>query len=91
MSSAKYAEAAIKVLARSREPLTLTELVGQCLQQGLIAPTGRTPDRTMSAALYEHVASPDPVITKVERRGPHRAVRGSVRWTLRQPAKVTRR
>lgn len=86
-----YVEAAMEVLARSREPLSVSELVGQCLQQGLIAPTGRTPNKTMAAALYAHLAGPHPVLTKIERRGPHRAERGSVRWTLRQPAKVVPR
>lgn len=82
-----YVEAAFKVLSRSGEPLSLSELVGQCIQQGLIAPTGRTPDKTMAAALYAHVAGPHPLITKVERRGPHRAERGSVHWTQRQPTR----
>lgn len=83
-----YAEAAIKVLARSREPLTLKELVGQCLRDGLIAPSGRTPEKTMAATLYVLIAAPHPAIRKVERRGPHRAVRGSVRWTLNQLAEA---
>jgi hypothetical protein len=86
-----YVEAAIEVLSRSREPLTLRELVGLCLQQGLIAPAGRTPDKTMAAALYAHVAGPHPLITKLERRGPNRAERGSVHWTLRQPTKAVPR
>lgn len=44
---------------------------------------GKTPEATMAAELYGRLGT-DPQLFKTEVRGPTRAKRGTVRWTLRE-------
>lgn len=78
-----YLEAAISVLHDMRRPLTSRELIEEVLRRGLVKPSGKTPEATLSAALYRHGQSADEKrIARIAQAGSHRAVRGSVRWTL---------
>jgi hypothetical protein len=81
-----YLEAAIAVLGEEGRPLTTRELTDLAIARGLIAPTGRTPEATMSARLYLAMRRHDPPVERVFRQGPTRAARGSVRWRLRGQA-----
>ena len=79
-----YREAAIAVLKQATRPLTAAEITARAVQKGLIAPTGRTPEASMSAALYTYVVDePTGSIRKVAEPGPTRAKRDSVRWEYR--------
>jgi HB1, ASXL, restriction endonuclease HTH domain len=77
-----YYEAALQVLRAARRPLTTQEIADQALEQGLIAPNGKTPHGTMRAKLYLALRS-DTALVKLEESTNGRARRGSVRWTLR--------
>jgi hypothetical protein len=79
-----YFEAALVVLARSGGTLTTREIVGAALDSGLIKPSGKTPEATMSAELYRRAKS-DERLVKLAMPGASRAERGSVRWSLRRP------
>jgi hypothetical protein len=74
-----YYEAALRVLKFVGHPLTAREITDQAIEAGLIAPAGKTPYATMSAALYMRVRS-DLELLKMEDPGNRRAKRGSVRW-----------
>jgi HB1/ASXL restriction endonuclease-like protein with HTH domain len=76
-----YLEAALKVLRGSKRPLTSREVTDASIRRGLIVPVGKTPEATMTAALYtasQHRGD----LTKVSEPGPTRARRGTVRWTV---------
>jgi HB1, ASXL, restriction endonuclease HTH domain len=77
-----YYEAAIHILRSAQRPLTTREIAERAIDTGLIKPHGKTPDATMSAALYGHLRD-DVRLTKLEASGNGRAKRGSVRWVLR--------
>lgn len=47
-----YLEAAHKILAQAGEPLHYATITHRALAQGLIIPTGRTPEATMGSRLY---------------------------------------
>jgi hypothetical protein len=47
-----YLEAGRTILTQSRQPLHYAEITRRALDQGLIEPTGRTPDATMGSRLY---------------------------------------
>jgi hypothetical protein len=79
----RYHEAAIAVLKTAKRPLTAQEITDQAVEGGLITPSGKTPEATMSAVLYVRLRN-DPDLVKLEDRGDKRAKRGSVRWTLRR-------
>jgi hypothetical protein len=83
-----YFEAALQILKSSRRPLTTREITQRALERGLIAPRGKTPNATMSAALYVRLGT-DAQLIKTEDRGPIRAKQGTVRWTLRDTADGT--
>jgi hypothetical protein len=74
----KYLEAAEVILRESDGPMTTGEITERAIVQGLIRPRGKTPQATMSAALYCKPA--DAPIARVFEPGPKRARRGSVRW-----------
>jgi HB1, ASXL, restriction endonuclease HTH domain len=78
-----YYDAALKVLSSAQQPLTTREITDRAVERGLIAPRGRTPERTMSAELYRRVAD-DANLVKIDVRGTSRARPGSVRWKLRK-------
>ena len=76
-----YVEAAEAVLRSARRPLTLGEITEAALRRRFIEPRGRTPQRTMSAALYRHIRRyPRGRIRREYRPGRIRAARDSVRW-----------
>jgi hypothetical protein len=78
-----YFEAALTVLRRAKRPLTTREVLAAAVKAGLIMPKGKTPHATMAAALYDRAKS-DPTLVKLEKPGPRRAQRGSVRWTVQK-------
>jgi len=73
-----FLEAAVTILRRAKKPLTTREITEIALRRGLITTRGKTPEATMSAALYGA-----PLESRIRRDftpGSRRAVRGSVRW-----------
>ena len=52
-----YFQAALTILAHADRPLSVGELTAVALQQRLIRPRGRTPDRSMSSVLYRRLAA----------------------------------
>lgn len=76
-----FYEAALQILRSSPHPLTTREITDKAIERGLIATNGKTPDATMSAALYERLPN-DPQLVKLEAPGEKRARHGSVRWQL---------
>lgn len=79
-----FLEAAEIVLKAAKRPLTASEITEAALRQGLIDPQGRTPEATMSAALY--TAPSDARIRREFVPGKRRAARGSVRWRYVGPS-----
>jgi HB1, ASXL, restriction endonuclease HTH domain len=76
--------AALSVLREHRQPMTLREIEIRIRQEGLVRPVGRTPDRTLSARLYEYWHShPAGNLVRHAEPGPTRAKRGSVYWIWR--------
>jgi hypothetical protein len=76
-----FLAAAEAVLKSAGRPLTTREVTEMALKRGLIAPTGKTPEQTMSAALYTAVRDkPGGTIQRLYRPGATRAARDSVRW-----------
>ena len=76
-----YVEAAIAVLKAARKPMTAAEITEAALRKGLIQPRGKTPEATMSSALYTHTRDDrEAALRREYRQGPNRAVRDSVRW-----------
>ena len=85
VSHVSYLEAAEAVLKSSKRPLTTREIVAKALARGLIAPTGKTPEASMSARLYVHVRDhPGGRIRREFEPGRGRARRDSVRWLYRR-------
>ena len=83
--SGGYLEAAVAVLEAAGRPLTSREITDEALRRGLIRPSGKTPEATMTARLYVHVRDdPAPRVVRLAEPGTTRARRGSVRWTSRQ-------
>lgn len=83
MPSMTYYEAALSLLRSARRPLSTQEITELAVQRKLIVPRGKTPNASMSAALYQRVRDSGDLI-KIDAPGDGRAKRGSVRWTLRQ-------
>jgi hypothetical protein len=78
-----FFDAAVRVLGEAGRPLTTKEITDKALRRGLIEPAGKTPEASMSAALYMHVKSaPSARIRRLYEAGHGRARRGSVRWAL---------
>lgn len=77
-----YYEAALSVLRSARLPLSTQEITDLAIRRKLIRPGGKTPNATMSAALYTRVGH-DSELVKIDAPGNGRAKRGSVKWTLR--------
>ena len=74
-----YYEAALRVLKFVGRPLTAREITDQAIEAGLIAPAGKNPSATMSAALCLRVRS-DRELLKMEDPGKGTVKRGAVRW-----------
>ena len=84
-TSLTFPDAAEKVLRRTGRPLRAEEIVSKAIKLGLLTTLGKTPVRSMSAALYvKQARSPRGRFLRVAKPGPSRAVRNSVRWTLRR-------
>jgi hypothetical protein len=82
-----YLNAALRILADQRSPLTAREIAAEAIRRGLLRPAGQTPEASMSARLYIYVRDhPDGPLVRVHEPGPARARRGSVRWALRVAA-----
>ena len=47
-----YLDAALAVLQAAKQPLHYAEITHRALEQGLIVPTGLTPEATMGSRLY---------------------------------------
>ena len=82
MSRKTFLQAALIVLADASGPLTSTEITTRALDRKLLLSAGRTPEASMSAALYVEAKRPDSRVTKRSKPGPTRAARNSVRWVL---------
>ncbi len=79
-------EAALAVLRDADRPLTTREVAERVLARDLIATTGKTPDASISAALYVAVRrNRAPGLECLSEPGKGRAKRGSVRWRYRRP------
>ena len=76
-----FLSAAEAVLQSSKRPLTVNQITAAALRRGLINTHGKTPEATMSAALYM-AAKNDPggPIRREFLPGTIRAARDSVRW-----------
>ena len=74
-----FLEAAEIVLRTAKKPLTVREITDVALRRGLLETRGKTPEATMSAALYR--TPDDGPIRRESSPGPQRAKRGSVRWS----------
>jgi HB1, ASXL, restriction endonuclease HTH domain len=83
-----YFEAALEVLKTARKPLSLREITERALERGLVVPQGKTPQRTMGAALYERLGT-DPRLVRTADPGQGRGKPGTVRWALREKADRT--
>jgi HB1, ASXL, restriction endonuclease HTH domain len=78
-----YRDAALEILKSAERPMTASEIADAALKRGLITTRGKTPEATMSAALYRYIRDvKDASIRREFKPGPIRAVRESVRWTL---------
>jgi hypothetical protein len=78
LGAVTFLEAAEDVLRRARKPLTAREITEAAMARGLISPRGRTPEATMSSALYG--APSESPIQREFKPGRQRARRGSVHW-----------
>jgi len=77
-----YFEAALLVLRASHRPLSTNEILERIQRRNLVSITGQTPTATLSATLYRHLGK-HPELHCERVAGPNRAVRGTVRWSLK--------
>ena len=77
-----FLEAALAVLKRDKQPLTTAEITERAIEKGMLSTKGKTPEASMSAALYKEAGTKKPRVSKIAQPGPTRAARGSVRWAL---------
>ena len=82
MPALSFLDAALVVLSQSNHALTSAEITAKALERGLVTTTGKTPEASMSAALYVELGRPKSRVAKLSRPGPTRSARGSVRWSL---------
>lgn len=83
MGSLSYLEAAFAVLDDAAEPVTAHAILAEATKRKLIVPKSKTPERSLSAALYVYAkANPSGRLRRLHQEGSRRAVRGSVRWML---------
>jgi HB1, ASXL, restriction endonuclease HTH domain len=75
-----YLDAAETVLKGARNSLTAREITNRAIELGLLRSVHRTPEATMSAALYMHLKRGGQLVRRVAEPGKKRAVRGTVRW-----------
>lgn len=55
-----FLKAATTVLPSASRPLTVREITDEALRRGLVETGGKTPESSMSAALYTAAKSPTP-------------------------------
>lgn len=77
-----FLDAAIAVLSKADRPLAAEEIVRLALEQRLLTSRGKTPEATMSAALYLEARLENARVHKVAEPGRLRARRDSVCWTI---------
>jgi uncharacterized protein len=83
-SGGTFLMAAEKVLREAGEPLTTLALTVRAIEKGYLVTTGKTPSASMGAVLYVDVRdNPESSFKRVATRGAQRAIRGSVRWSLK--------
>jgi hypothetical protein len=73
-----FLEAAEEVLRTSKRPLTAAEITERAIREGLVTTSGKTPEATMSAALY--TAPADAPLKRTLHPALGRG-RGSARWS----------
>ena len=81
-----FEHAAIQVLLRVKRPLTIREITEQMLQDDLVAPSGKTPERSLYAIIIRsnkraHDAGKRPTFRV------HRGPRRNVRYSLSRSSK----
>jgi hypothetical protein len=80
-----FLDAALRVMSPSR-PMTAREISEAAIRRGLIQTRGKTPEATLTAALYLEAKTPRPRVRRVFNPGPTRAQRNSVHWLLAERA-----
>jgi hypothetical protein len=55
MDTLSYLNVAVTVLESPKRPMTVREIVEEAVRSGLLQPVGKTPEATMTAALYTSV------------------------------------
>lgn len=79
-----FVQASIEVLREASKPLTTREVADTVLRTKHVDSRGKTPLASISAALYVISKSPNnPGVRRLAKRGPNRAMRGTVRWIWR--------
>jgi hypothetical protein len=83
--SRTFLEAAAAVLKPARRPLTASEITAAAAREGLLrGSAGKSPERTMSSALYMDVLHNSASrFVRLAKMGRMRAVRNSVKWALK--------
>ena len=81
-----FLDAAAEVLRGANEPLSAKSITDIAIAKGFLKTAGKTPARTMGAALYVEAKNPRSRFVRLAKRGPHIAVRGTVLWRLRRSA-----
>ena len=76
-----FLEAALTVLRNAKTPLTTVEVAQRAMDGDLLSTKGKTPEASMSAALYREAGAASPRVKKLAEPGATPAKRGSVRWT----------
>src|SRR4051812_30658143 len=80
-----YLNAAILVLADLDHPMGIREITDEAIRRGLVKPTGKTPEATMSAAIYRYARDhPQGQLVRLPEPGGKRARPRSVRWAFRE-------
>jgi hypothetical protein len=74
-----YIKAALVVLRAAGRPMSASEVTAEAVRLALITPAGRTPEQTMSAALYMNLEAG---VGLIKHERPTRAARGGVRWSV---------
>src|SRR5262245_62093709 len=82
--ASRFLQAAAKILVRAKEPLSAHKVTARAIKSVLLDSRGKTPERTMAAQLYVGVIrNPNARFQRIAKAGHTRAVRNSVKWTLR--------
>jgi hypothetical protein len=83
-ASLSFLAAAERVLSESGRAMTSPEILSQAIARRLVLSKGKTPERTLAAALYKDVAkNPRTRFVCMRKMGSERAIRGTVKWSLK--------